>query len=352
MPNKKSSLSLYWKCQLIGWSLAALYWALMGVLGTNFSLPLAILHFIGDLIIYILPTHIFRSISLKNNWGQLQPKQLLPIIIPAVIVLGLVFMLLTIGKNYLVIFYCYPNPAPSFSTYFEQSWIVTWMTGIRLMSIWVLAYYSYHYAQGQIKASQESARLALIAKNAQLEHLTAQLNPHFFFNSLNSIKALVVENPADARRAIDLLSDLLRTSLYRSETSLIALKEEMALVNDYLELEKIRFEHRLQSTIWVDEHLLQTPILSLSIQCLVENAIKHGIAQRKQGGSIAISIRQDNQQMKITVCNQGVLITDQSSGLGLKNLVERLALQYGDKASFTLVQDDESVLATLILPYA
>lgn len=351
MQSETKGLSLYWKCQLIGWSLASLYWTLMGIIGTDFSIRLAIIHFIGDLMIYILPTHLFRTLSLRNNWGLLHPKQLLPIVIPAIIVLGMVFMVLTISKNYLISSNLQPQWYGTFVSYFKSAWIVTWMTGIRLMSIWVLAYYAYHFAQAEIKANTENARLALVAKNAQLEQLRAQLNPHFFFNSLNNIKGLVIENPTDARRAIDLLSDLLRSSLYGGDATLIALEQEIDLIKDYLELEKMRFEDRLKWNIMVDEDVKGTLVLPLSLQTLVENAIKHGIAQRKDGGTVFITVGRENGNLRVTVRNEGNLKTEASSGLGLKNLKERLDLQFNGQAAFTLTAlGDDIVLATLLMP--
>lgn len=351
MKSETKGLSLYWKCQLIGWSLASLYWTLMGIIGTNFSIRLAIIHFIGDLIIYILPTHLFRALSLRNNWGELRPKQLLPIAIPAIILLGLVFMALTLSKNYLIGAQLHPQVYGNFADYFDKNWIVIWMTGIRLMSIWVLAYYAYHFAQAEIKANRENARLALVAKNAQLEQLRAQLNPHFFFNSLNNIKGLVIENPTGARRAIDLLSDLLRSSLYGGDATLIALEQEVDLISDYLELEKMRFEDRLQWNIVVDEGLKGTLVLPLSIQTLVENAIKHGIAQCKDGGTILIRVGQEERNLRVTVRNEGHLEHESTKGLGLKNLRERLNLQFNGQAVFTLTPlGDHFVLATLVMP--
>lgn len=345
MPNQKQGLSLYWKCQLIGWSLAALYWALVGYLGSNFSIVLAIYHFLGDLCIYIIPTHLFRNLSKSQHWEQLKPKKLLPIVIVAILVLGSIFMILTIAKNYWFRELWEPNFLGSFSVYLKQGWLVTWMTGVRLISIWILAYYLYHYAQREIRASKESARLSIVAKNAQLDNLTAQLNPHFFFNSLNNIKALVNENPTAARRAIDLLSDLLRTSLYNRDHALITLREELDLINDYVELEKMRFEERLQVKIEADQQLLDTKILPLSLQSLVENAIKHGIAQQPSGGTIVIGITRSGDFMIATVQNPGRLQQGQHSGLGLKNLQERLQLQFNGKADFTL----ESLSPTLVL---
>ncbi|MEE1946637.1 histidine kinase [Pedobacter sp. KR3-3] len=351
MPNTKRSLSLYWKCQLIGWSLAALYWAFVGYLGSNFSLTLGIFHFLGDLCIYIIPTHLFRNLSKQQHWEQLRPKKLLPIVITAILLLGSIFMVLTITKNYWFRALWEPNFVGSLSIYFKQSWLTTWMTGIRLMCIWILAYYLYHYAQAEIRASKESARLSLVAKNAQLDNLTAQLNPHFFFNSLNNIKALVNENPIAARRAIDLLSDLLRTSLYNRDHALITLREELDLINDYVELEKMRFEERLQVSFEIESQTLDAKVLPLSLQNLVENAIKHGIAQQPEGGIIFVGITAQDGFLFATVQNPGKLQIHANTGLGLKNLQERLQLQFNGKASFSIeILDEQSVLATLKTP--
>lgn len=348
----KSHLSLYWKCQLAGWSAASFYWGYMGYIGTNFNFWLAIIHFIGDLLMYITVTHLFRNLSTRWRWHTLAPGKLLPRIIPAVIVLGAIFMIITIGKTWLFRVWFEPGFSESFRLYSTKvMFVTTFMTGMRLMSIWVLAYYLYHYAQREIRASRESARLAIIAKDAQLNNLAAQLNPHFFFNSLNNIKALVTTDPQSARRAIDLLSDLVRTSLYKRDQQLITVHEEMELITDYLELEKMRFEKRLQTEILVDDSTQKAMIPPLSIQALVENAIKHGIAQRKEGGLVHIRIIQDSNNMIATVENPGQLATDAGEGLGLKNLEERLQLQFNGRATFSLVATTrDTVLATLTIP--
>jgi sensor histidine kinase YesM len=349
----QQKLSLYWRCQLIGWSIASLYWSFAGYTGPNFSIWLAIIHFTSDVLIYIGITHIFRTISRYYRWHELQPGPLLLRIIPATAILGIAFMLVTFLKIYLVRRAFEDDFSISMQTYFNAQWMGMLVTGVRLMAIWVLAYYLYHYAQRELRATRESARLALIAKDAQLDNLSSQLNPHFFFNSLNNIKALVLENPHAARRAIDLLSELLRTALYKRDEMLIPLKEEIALVNDYLELEKIRLEERLETNINIDQQLLQTPVPPLSIQTLVENAIKHGISRRREGGKIGITITNENGFLKMNVLNTGQLGSTGRNGLGLNNLVERLDLQFNGKASFELTATvDDHVSATIKIPLA
>jgi len=217
------------------------------------------------------------------------------------------------------------------------------------MAIWILAFHLYHYAMMQIRIAKENARLQLAAKEAQLNNLSAQLNPHFFFNSLNSIKALVASDPEGARRAIDLLSELLRNSLYQQNNMLIPFNEEMALVNDYLELEKIRFEERLCYQIDVDKEQENWPVPPLSIQSLVENAIKHGIAKSINGGLVKIEVKEMESFLRITMQNPGVLKDEEvAGGIGLPNLQSRLRLQYGDKASLTLTQLPGEIVSTVL----
>jgi LytS/YehU family sensor histidine kinase len=235
-----------------------------------------------------------------------------------------------------------------FPDFFRNGWLTVFITGTRLMSIWVLAYHLYHYSQLQIRTARENARLSLIAKDAQLSNLTAQLNPHFFFNALNNIKFLVEEDPRSARRAIDLLSDLLRHSLSNRDEILISISEEINLVKDYLELEKLRFEERLDVQLEIEEKQLSFLIPPLSIQVLVENAIKHGIDKRKQGGFVKVKVAGCDNKLIIHVENSGSKGIDKGKGIGLVNLRERLRLQFPGRAEFRLEQiAEETVSATI-----
>lgn len=230
-------------------------------------------------------------------------------------------------------------------------WNPVLITGLRHMAIWVLAYHAYHFYTREVNTTKVNAQLSVIAKQSQLDNLSAQLNPHFLFNSLNSIKALVLENPTGARRAIDLLSDLLRTSLYEKKHLSITVAEEMNLVKDYVELEKLRFEERLTVTFNIDPALEYVKVPPLSIQLLVENAIKHGVDKQLQGGTVDISVQKQEDYVVVQVKNPGVFSKGEDSGVGLKNLRERLLLQYEGRAGFKVETPSESrVVATLMIP--
>ena len=215
-----------------------------------------------------------------------------------------------------------------------------------------MAYHLYHYYQKEIETARQNAELSIIAKQAQLDNLSVQLNPHFLFNSLNSIKSLVIENPKTSRRAIDLLSDILRSSLYEQDVQLLSIKNELSLVKDYVELEKLRFEERLNMSIIMDKSMEDYMILPLSIQLLVENAIKHGIDKRINGGNITLSILEIEERIQIIVQNPGNIDDNGSEpGIGIKNLTKRLLLQYNGNASFKLENETkDQVTATLTIP--
>ncbi|WP_337968595.1 histidine kinase [uncultured Flavobacterium sp.] len=346
------NISTYWKIQFIAWITTSLYWGFSAFFEGNFSWKIGVADLILDVAIGITLTHIYRNFALRKGWNKLNLKRLIPKIAISILVLSLLYMFLIVIKLYLVRLFFLENNSVSFIVFFKSIQLQVFMTGTRLMSIWVLAYHLYHYSRLEIETVKENSRLSLIIKEAQLNNLSAQLNPHFFFNSLNNIKYLVLENPNSARRAIDLLSELLRNSLNSNVERLISLNDEINLVKDYLELEKIRFEERLQIKIEINIDLSKYSILPLSIQTLVENAIKHGIEKRKNGGFITVTIQEEGNFIKINVENSGKIdLESNKSGIGLNNLKERLLLQYNGNATFEIKEkDNETVLATILLP--
>lgn len=350
MGTKKinTGLSLYWKCQLIGWGVVSLLWLYIALSRDQFTVSHALINYVLDVLICIGLTHVYRAIALRSQWNQLGIDQLVVRIIPSILILSFLFMQLMNLKTSAYI-YLVNN-----ENVFEKNiwvWNPVLITGLRHMSIWVLAYHAYHFYMREVNTTKVNAQLSVIAKQSQLDNLSAQLNPHFLFNSLNSIKALVLENPTGARRAIDLLSDLLRSSLYEKEHLTISLAEEMALVKDYVELEKLRFEERLTVTFNIDLSLEHIKIPPLSIQLLVENAIKHGVDKQLQGGTVDILVQKQEDNVLVQVKNPGTYTKEGDTGVGLKNLSERLLLQY-DGVAKVEVQGlpDNLVLATLRIP--
>jgi LytS/YehU family sensor histidine kinase len=215
--------------------------------------------------------------------------------------------------------------------------------------LWYVLYFTYHYFDQYNKSLKYEASMVQI----ELNNLKSQLNPHFIFNALNSIRALVDENPLKSKQAINQLSNILRKSLVSDKKGLTKFEDELKIVKDYLGLEHIRFEERLKAEFEIhpDSHKFYVP--PLMIQTLVENGIKHGISRLPAGGVIQMKTLVENDRLKILIRNSGHLNGERMTkgGLGLKNTVQRLKLIYGDEASFRIVnENDNFVITEIIIP--
>ncbi len=205
---------------------------------------------------------------------------------------------------------------------------------------------------------QDGKQRTLKAENqlqiSELENLKKQLNPHFLFNALNSIKALTISDGKQARESIIQLSDLLRLSLNLGEQQRATLGEELKLAQNYLALEKLRFDNRLVYEFNIEPDLDNVLIMPMSLNTLLENAVKHGIGQLKLGGKIITSASTNQGVVTIQVENTGTYDPKPKSnqgGIGLENLHKRLALQYGERASFTIVNENKIVKAVIKMPF-
>ncbi len=202
------------------------------------------------------------------------------------------------------------------------------------------------------KTEIQNLRLEANSKEVELNKLKSQLNPHFMFNSMNSIRALVDEDPKKAKVAITQLSNILRNTLMMHKNRYITLEEELALVKDYLELEHVRFEERLCYSLNIDPQTLQLNVPPMMIQTLVENGIKHGISKYPEGGSISIVTVKNVNDFRIEIINTGQLgdINKTDSGFGIANTTNRLELLFGKKAVFSLKNlDDKNVISEITI---
>ena len=344
-------ISLYWKCQFAGWTIASLYWTLAGVLHGGFDWGLGLLQLVTDILLYVLITHGYRNFALRNKWQDLPLNGLMVRMLIAIPVMGIVYTAVTLLKLYGIRTLFLNYEPQSLALFFRLNVLDILIAGIRLMAIWLLAYHLYHYAKREIRLAGENAALELSFKQAQLNNLSAQLNPHFLFNSLNTIKSLIYTRPDSAGRGIDLLSELLRNGLYRGKSMLVPLREEIEMVKDYLELESLRLEERLSFELNNEITAADIRIPRLTLQTLVENAVKHGVSNEKEGGEISISMAVANGFLGIRVLNPGILNTEEkTAGIGLQNLKDRLDISYKGKAAFRLFQHGKQVCAEVQIP--
>jgi signal transduction histidine kinase len=171
------------------------------------------------------------------------------------------------------------------------------------------------------------------ASEAKLQSLESRIHPHFLFNTLNSISALVRQDPVAAEELIQRLAELLRFSLDR-HASLVPLREELRITLDYLEIEKARFRERLRYEVFVPEDLLAVPVPGLSLQTLVENSVKYAVAASREGATIRLEARRDGDGVMFAVSDDGPGLNDETlpSGHGLDTLRQRLEAFFGPGA--------------------
>jgi LytS/YehU family sensor histidine kinase len=220
--------------------------------------------------------------------------------------------------------------------------------------IWNCIYFIYHFVQKSRKQQLDTLQLESLIKELELKTIKAHINPHFIFNSLNSIRALVDENPERARQAITELSNILRSSMKVEKAETVAFEKELDIVKDYLALENMRFEDRLKIEYQIDEDTLDQQVPPMMLQTLVENAIKHGISKQVNGGVVKIISDFNDHYHQMTVQNTGNLNgyingqthTDNPNipGFGLSSTTDRLSLLYGDKALFEIKQLNSSLV--------
>lgn len=218
---------------------------------------------------------------------------------------------------------------------------------------WSIAYMAALALRRANQFEATALRMEVQAKDAELRALQAQVNPHFFFNSLNSIRALVYEEPDSASQMIDQLASLMRYALQSGQSDTVPLHKELQAVEAYLAIEKIRFEERLRASIEIEAGLEDVKIPPMSLQTLVENAVKYGVEMSSTGSEIRVTARRAGDNALIEIANAGAIRAfGNSTKVGLSNTRKRLALSIGEEASLQLSESAGWVRATLQFPVA
>ena len=201
---------------------------------------------------------------------------------------------------------------------------------------WTTAYLALSYSIRVQEQERHAAELAVKAQEAHVRALRYQINPHFLFNTLNAIAALVRDAPDQAEEMVVQLSDFFRRSLAIEPTEDVSLREEVELQRLYLEIERTRFPNRMRFEVQLDEDSAEARVPALVLQPLVENAVKHGVAHSEEPTCVRVLSRLDGQMLEIVVENDARPTARKTSGetVGLRNVVERLQARYGDEASF------------------
>lgn len=335
---------IYWVAQILGWGAY-----LVGNLSEPFfndrlnfeALVTSLLIFIFGITV----SHVFRAFVHHRAWTQLTLIKIIPRVFLSAVFEGIILYLLVGGISDLFL----AEAAPMLS--FTSLIVPHVLNFSAIFFIWNLIYFSVHFLQNYRASQIHNLELAAAKTEAELNSFKSQLNPHFLFNSLNSIRALVDEDPEKAKTAITTLSGIMRSFLSSGRLPVISLKEELELVENYLSIEKIRFEERLEVEMKIHPQTLDTSIPPLMLQTLVENAIKHGIGKLKAGGRLSVYSELSDGICEIVIRNTGRLNPPNGQGIGIANTIKRLDLLFGDKATFDLAQENDQVVARLTLPH-
>jgi len=338
--------SLYWISQVSGWSLyciiniIAIY--LFREMNWQRGLLIFFLCFLG-----LVLTHLYRSQVKKKDWIELPLKRIVPLVILASAVIGwLMYTPYFLINHFFNVFEI------------KGSLIGSYLIGVSnagiIIFLWSLIYFSIHTFENYKRAEIESYIWEAAVKDFELKTLKSQLNPHFMFNAMNSIRALIEEDPESAKAAITRLSNILRYSLKIERNETVPLEEEIQTVKDYLLLEGIRFEERLKYNLNIDPKSVKIEIPPMMIQTLVENGIKHGISKKTKGGKISVDTLVNSSKLYIKIKNTGQIDHEaikHSHGFGISNTKHRLNLIYGENSTFNLYNEDsENVSAEIVIP--
>jgi len=228
--------------------------------------------------------------------------------------------------------------------------LLTWC-GIYL--VWHIFYVAVLSLRRANRLEYAALELAIAAKDGELRALQAQVNPHFFFNSMNSVRALIYEDPPAAARMVEQLASVMRYALQSGQDETVPLALELDAVQAYLAIEQLRFEQRLRVTLDVAPGLEHVRIPPMAVQTLVENAVKHGVENRLAGSDIRIHAARssDGAAVSIEIANEGAIQpASPSTRMGLANTRKRLALALGARATLALTEDGGWVRATMTVP--
>ncbi|MBQ4862137.1 histidine kinase [Pseudoalteromonas sp. MMG013] len=300
----------------------------------------AIFIFSGALVTYLIRCLYKKHIQHRSNLFQFMflcvGSCLTTLFATTILLLG-VFFIAHIGISR-------PIPASQLGFVIETVGLSNGINMLGLAMLWSLGY----LALSKIKSLSEAHSLLTVS---QLQALNSQLNPHFLFNAINDIRALILAQPTQARESLAELADMLRYSLQTNQDDKVALGEELENAQHYLNLCKIGLAERLQTDIDVAAEAVTLKVPKMVLQLCLENAIKHGIAKNRAGGLVSLKVRCD-EKLFIEVMNPLIENAKPSGGLGLatKNIEKRLALLYKGEGSIKRVVREQRVVTCIELP--
>ncbi len=341
----RSRSSLYWCCQLGGWLFYGLSMVFFAYIFENKTNQILYPRIAITILIGLLFTHLLRELIVRLKLRppiQVQKWWLFTAVVVSIIVL------FNLANSAAVEWLSLFNPKIKVSV--ELRFLSNLIFDSPMILVWISVYYIWHYVELGSKAEIQKVRLESLVKELELKTIKSHINPHFIFNALNSIRALVDENPERARTAITELSNILRSSMQAEKMETVPFERELNIVKDYLALEHIRFEDRLQIEYDIDEDTLDQPVPPMMLQTLVENAIKHGIGKQKNGGLVKVISDYRDDHHELIVQNSGQMNGNNgdSDGFGINSTRNRLKLLFGGKASFDIRNTGNDMVEAIV----
>ena len=339
-PPLLARINWYWAFQLAGWSALTLFNSMYG--GSSQVRIVVTISCWGSLGGLLL-SHLWHGVLRRYGWAAngLRWQR----IVPSLILLAVIQT---------------ASVTAAFHVMYPPGTIrgIAWLPGALLFWFgvfltWTVFYFTALSLRRASRFKAEALRLEVLAKDAQLRALQAQVNPHFFFNSLNSVRALIFEDREAAAHMIDQLANLMRHALQSSQHATVPLSAELDAVRAYLAIEQSRFEDRLRVSFDIPPGTDHVHVPPMALQTLVENAVKYGVETSADGGDIRITAQRSAgmNALQIEVANTGELRSASgSTGIGLRNARQRLQLACGEHASLELRQQAGWVYATIHLP--
>jgi hypothetical protein len=331
----------FWQVQFAGWTLylVMMYVTFLTVAAEGTFFNLFVIKFIRTVIGFCL-TCVMHAIY-RRFGTNLSIQKVVLLVLGCSIIFGCVWTLSEMTATSL------RNPNFIFANNLARIPRNALDYGLTLTA-WSALYFGIKYWREWQRERVNALEAVALANQAQLEMLRYQINPHFLFNSLNSIRASIDEDTARAKQMITQLAEFLRYSLLHNNSKAVELGEELAAVRNYLAIEKTRFEDKLEVEFKVDQTAEKLPVPCFLLNPLVENAVKHGLNRFQKPLKILISARLANHKLILEVANTGALSKSGSgTGVGLRNVRERLEKLFPDNSSFELKEDDGWVRAQI-----
>jgi hypothetical protein len=349
----------YWACQIGGWSLYSVLQLGAAILLVRLPWWRAMLEVLVLNGIGLGLTHALHGYIRRHGWAALSAWARIPRIALASLLLGLPLALVTpwasisaLQNSAEFIHQVYPNLEIRFSGLLSRAH--QWANWTTLFALWQILYFVILSIRRSQQAQLRQSELIRSLQQAELRLLKAQLNPHFLFNALNTVRALIADDPQVAQVAVTRFANTLRYALSAGQHETVPLSRELEIVRDYLDIEALRLEDRLSVGYEVSEEAASVGIPTMLLQTLVENAVKHGIAELPQGGHIQVAAAVRDGSLGLEVSNSrpaGAAARD--GGTGLHNSSERLRLIFGARASIALdLSRPDVAIARVRIPVA